>query len=198
MLSKPPPFTKSPSAPTRGSPCTQADPGTHDGVGLGTAGRGPRGPSIDGVEPGHTISTEGRSRVRMLLSFQRPSHLFGKGFPSQGRTRNRSRFRSGPTSIALHWPPHGRAGSRDTGIAASARGCAQLAARPERRRRALSDDLDRDRPVRGRSSKSSSTICCQVPSASRPSTIGIVSEGPISAARRWAWALVSWLRRLCS
>jgi hypothetical protein len=33
----------------------------------------------DGVEPGHTISTEGRSRVRMLLSFQRPSYLFREG-----------------------------------------------------------------------------------------------------------------------
>ena len=37
---------------------------------------------------------------------------------------------------------------------------------------------------RGRSSKSISTTCCQVPSASRPSTIGIVSDGPITAARR--------------
>jgi hypothetical protein len=52
--------------------------------------------------------------------------------------------------------------------------------------------------VRGRSSKSISTICCQVPSASVPSTSGIVSEGPISAARWWACELVSWLRRLCS
>jgi hypothetical protein len=51
--------------------------------------------------------------------------------------------------------------------------------------------------LRGRSSKSSSTSCCQVPSESWPSRTGIVSEGPIRAARRWAWALVSWLRRLC-
>src|SRR6516165_12308777 len=27
-------------------------------------------------------------RVRMLLSFQRPSHLFGKGIPSQGASEN--------------------------------------------------------------------------------------------------------------
>jgi hypothetical protein len=51
--------------------------------------------------------------------------------------------------------------------------------------------------LRARSSKSISTICCQVPSASSPSTSGIVSEAPITAARRWAWAFVSWLSRLC-
>ena len=45
--------------------------------------------------------------------------------------------------------------------------------------------------LRGRSSKSIRTTCCQVPSASSPSTSGIVSDGPITAARRWAWALVS-------
>jgi hypothetical protein len=37
----------------------------------------------DGFEPGHTPRPRDRSRVRMLLSFQRPSHLFRKGFPSQ-------------------------------------------------------------------------------------------------------------------
>jgi len=51
---------------------------------------------------------------------------------------------------------------------------------------------------RGRSSKSSRTICCQVPRPSSPPTIGIVSLGPTSAARKWLWALVSWLRSLCS
>ena len=51
---------------------------------------------------------------------------------------------------------------------------------------------------RGRSSKSMSTTCCQVPSASRPSMTGIVSDGPITAARRCACALLSWLRMLCS
>jgi hypothetical protein len=51
---------------------------------------------------------------------------------------------------------------------------------------------------RGRSSKSIRTTCCQVPSWRWPSTIGIVSEGPMTAALRWAWEFVSWLRRLCS
>ncbi len=51
---------------------------------------------------------------------------------------------------------------------------------------------------RGRSSKSISTSCCQVPSARRPSITGTCSEGPISVARWWACELVSWLSRLCS
>ena len=49
---------------------------------------------------------------------------------------------------------------------------------------------------RGRSSKSIRTSCCQVPSARRPPTTGIVSEGPIRVARWWAWELESWLSRL--
>ena len=52
--------------------------------------------------------------------------------------------------------------------------------------------------LRGRSSKSIRTSCCQVPSASSPPTTGIVSDGPMIAARMWAWEFVSWLRRLCS
>jgi hypothetical protein len=51
---------------------------------------------------------------------------------------------------------------------------------------------------RGRSSKSTRTTCCQVPSPSSPPTIGMVSLGPMRAARRWLWAFVSWLRTLCS
>ena len=47
-----------------------------DGVNLGTAVRdGPAsGPPGDGVEPGHTLRPRVGRRVRMLLSFQRPSH----------------------------------------------------------------------------------------------------------------------------
>src|SRR6266540_1383292 len=51
---------------------------------------------------------------------------------------------------------------------------------------------------RGRSSKSISTSCCQVPRASRPPITGTCSEAPISEARWWACELVSWLSRLCS
>jgi hypothetical protein len=46
----------------------------------------PEGPGDDGVEPGHTPrSGDSDRRVRMLLSFQRPSHLFGRGFLPVGR-----------------------------------------------------------------------------------------------------------------
>jgi hypothetical protein len=48
-----------------------------------------------------TLLGRGNDReVRMLLSFQRPSHLFKKGFPSQGRIQEPSGSRSGPVSIA--------------------------------------------------------------------------------------------------
>jgi hypothetical protein len=50
---------------------------------------------------------------------------------------------------------------------------------------------------RGRSSKSIKTTCCHVPSPSSPRTTGTDSDGPITAARRCACALVSWLRTLC-
>src|ERR1700693_67716 len=55
--------------------------GADDGVGLGAVDRLPPDGSktTTTVEPGHTISTEDRSRVHMLLSFQRPSHLYREG-----------------------------------------------------------------------------------------------------------------------
>ena len=57
---------------------------------------------------------------------------------------------------------------------------------------ASAEDLRRTtRRSRGRSSKSTSTSCCQVPVTSRPSRSGTVSEGPTIAARMWACELVS-------
>src|ERR1700733_4209071 len=54
----------------------------------GTADRRPtKDRSSDGVEPGHTPRPRVGRRVRMLLSFQRPSHLSGKGIPSPGASR---------------------------------------------------------------------------------------------------------------
>src|SRR5437588_12160082 len=64
-------------------------------------------PTSDGVEPRHTFSTEGRSRMRMLLSFQRPSHLFWEGGSFPAGAPKAIRPRSGSTSIA---PNRGRAG----------------------------------------------------------------------------------------
>ena len=45
--------------------------------------------------------------------------------------------------------------------------------------------------LRGRSSKSMHTTFCQTPSWSSPRWNGIVTEGPMSAARTWLWPLVS-------
>jgi hypothetical protein len=54
-----------------------------------------KGMSSDGVEPGHTPRPRGRPKVRMLLSFQRPSHLFWKGgsFPRGALSGDRIRLR---------------------------------------------------------------------------------------------------------
>jgi hypothetical protein len=147
-----------------------------DGVNLGTAVRiVPRtGRSGDGVEPGHTSRPKGRSRVRMLLSFQRPSHLFGRGFLSCG-ARPRATKQVAPERAAEY----------------SARSRARRSVCPELLARAYDTTWTVTLRVRGRSSKSISTTCCQVPSMRRPSTSGIVSDGPISAARKWAWAFVS-------
>ena len=54
----------------------------------------------DGVEPGHTPRPRVGRRVRMLLSFQRPSHLFKKGFLLRGTPGSRTGSRGGPMSIA--------------------------------------------------------------------------------------------------
>src|SRR4051812_26514705 len=59
-----------------------------------------------GVEPGRTPPTRLSRKVRMLLSFQRPSRPVGKGIPSKGRSpEDRSPrtevLRSGSRSLAL-------------------------------------------------------------------------------------------------
>ena len=69
------------------------DPGTQDGVSIwhrrrSLAREGPVDATASNLDT-HLDRGVGRS-VRMLLSFQRPSHLFGKGLPSPGRVRNRS------------------------------------------------------------------------------------------------------------
>jgi hypothetical protein len=171
----------------------------------------------------HSSTNIGR-RVRMLLSFQRPSHLCRKGLLLSGTPANRIGSRGRPMSIAperwvaklssciLTQPasraPLGRSNIAPAG-AESALGWsgarpATAAAPTSPHRQLLWPRPDQDRTVtvtvrcRGRLSKSTSTSCCQVPSARRPSISGIVSEGPISAARRCACALVSWFRRLCA
>ena len=123
-------------------------------------------------------------RVCMLLSFQRPSHLFQEGDPPQGRAR-------------VLEPVPGRTDEYSAQNRRRRKGDASRVGGP-----LVQDGQDRTWTLivrsRARSSKSMSTICCQTPRARRPSTTGIVSDGPISAARRWAWELESWLSRLCS
>jgi hypothetical protein len=138
-------------------------------------------------EPGRTdrnATALGRSRsVRMLLSFQRPWRLRSGGASSA--VAHSEPFPSGHWSVARpesrvqaprRLPPARR------GTVAVGAGYASTCTWTSRRR--------------GRSSKSISTSCCQVPSTSRPPTSGTLSDGPTNDARRCACALSSWLRTL--
>ena len=83
-----------------GARCTQGPPGARRGQSWHRRPSRPvMGRSSDGVEPGHTPRPRVGRRVRMLLSFQRPSHLFGRGSFS-GRARGPDGSRGGPLSIA--------------------------------------------------------------------------------------------------
>ena len=90
-----------PLRPHEGTRCTPTSPGTHDGVSIWhRRSKGPRGAGRATASNLDTLLDRGFGRrVRMLLSFQRPSHLFRKGIPSSGASRT-VRFRSGPVSIA--------------------------------------------------------------------------------------------------
>jgi hypothetical protein len=70
------------------------DSGVQDGVNLGTAVRMTqrvgRPAAVSNLD---TLLDRGIGReVRMLLSFQRPSHLFRKGLLLRGTPENQSRF----------------------------------------------------------------------------------------------------------
>ena len=95
------PFHKESSALTRGSPGTQRAPERGRGRSWRRRSRHPCGCAERRRTNLDTPSRpRGRSRVRMLLSFQRPSHLFRKVPPSQQAHPRTFRPRSGPTSIA--------------------------------------------------------------------------------------------------
>ena len=85
------------------SPMYTKGSGAQDGVNSGTAVRAAprRERPSGGVEPGHTSRPRDGRRVCMLLSFQRPSHLFWKGIFLRGAPGSLDRSRGGPTSIAL-------------------------------------------------------------------------------------------------
>ncbi len=76
------------ACPLGSGPCAIGGDGVHsappaqDGVNLISPPVARRTAASDGVEPGHTQSQPGVAEmVRMLLSFQRPPHLFGEVAP---------------------------------------------------------------------------------------------------------------------
>lgn len=91
-----------PLRPHEGIRCTPSGPGTHDGVSIWHRRRsltleGPVDATASNLD---TLLDRGIGRrVRMLLSFQRPSHLWGRGFLPTAHPEP-FRFRSGPLSIA--------------------------------------------------------------------------------------------------
>ena len=91
-----------PLRPHEGIRCTPTGPGTHDGVSIwhrrrSLALKGPVDATASNLD---TLLDRGIGRrVRMLLSFQRPSHLWGRGFLPTAHPEP-FRFRSGPLSIA--------------------------------------------------------------------------------------------------
>jgi hypothetical protein len=182
-------------APTTGAPSTRVGPRRKTGSILAPpskphppgeikdpsgaihARRIARDRSSDGVEPGHTTRPTDRSKSAHAVEFSKTVAPLLEGTPPQGHARfPNTGSRGGPTSIAL-----------GSGVIALA---IKLAPSPLVR---LGQDTTWTVIVRSRarSSKSISTICCQVPSVRRPSITGIVSDGPTSAARRWACELVS-------
>jgi hypothetical protein len=97
-----------PCVHTRGSDVHQRIPGHKTGFSIWHRRRssGPRGPADATASNLDTLLDRGFDRrVRMLLSFQRPSHLFGRGFLPRAHPRS-FRSQSGPVSIAPE-PPHG-------------------------------------------------------------------------------------------
>src|SRR5690242_30899 len=86
-----------PSRPHEGAPCTQGAPGRKTGsilappIEVGPAS-GPCRATASNLD---TLLDRGVGRrVRMLLSFQRPSHLFGRGAPSYRRVGTGTRSRA--------------------------------------------------------------------------------------------------------
>ena len=211
-----------PLRPHEGIRCTPRIPGRKTGFQSGTvvdrlAREGPVDATASNLDT-HLDRGVGR-RVRMLLSFQRPSHLFGKGIPPRGASETvpisertgeySARIATWGAAARRTARAHPRAMPRRTRRrrrrhvrGPRARRCGPGRRTPQNRTCTLPRPQDRTWTVtvrrRGRSSKSIRTTCCQVPSWRRPSTIGTVSDGPMTAARRWAWEFVSWLRRLCS
>src|SRR5437588_5691320 len=149
-------------------------------------------PASDGVEPGHTNSTEGSVEGAHAVEFSKTvAPLLGRWFLPGGRAEGH------PASERIdEYSAESRPGGCPRGDVPARRPAPKSVF--SRRADASATVAGGSGPyeitctvtvrLRGRSSKSISTICCQVPSARRPPTSGIVSDGPITAARRCAWA----------
>ena len=159
-----------PLRPHEGIRCTPPGPGTHDGVSIWHRRRsltleGPVDATASNLD---TLLDRGIGRrVRMLLSFQRPSHLWGRGFLPTAHPEP-FRFRSGPMSIAprtanlggLVAPnslchqsaPSGRAPTKGPGPSPSAGGdgCRSRSAPPAARSQASAGRRRRGSSPRGR------------------------------------------------
>jgi hypothetical protein len=176
--------------PHEGARCTQGAPGRRRGqswhrrpnVPANGVSQPKKGRSGDGVEPGHTTRPRNRSKSAHAVEFSKTVAPLRMGFPFQWGT-------SAGTDKPV--PP-------ERTEEYSARSWPRRSAVPPALAAVYEITWTVTVRLRGRSSKSISTTCCHVPSTSRPSRSGIDSDGPISAARRCAWAFVSWLRRLCS
>jgi hypothetical protein len=169
--------------PHKGARCTQGAPGRRRGQSWHRRPNRPANGSVGRRRRTWThISTEGSVKSAHAVEFSKTVAPLRKGFPVLwgASAGNQNRF---PPERAAEY---------------SARSRARRSVCPELLAEAYDTTWTVTVRVRGRSSKSISTTCCQVPSMRRPSTSGIVSDGPISAARKWAWAFVSWFRRLCS
>jgi hypothetical protein len=83
-----------PLRPHEGTRCTPSGPGTHDGVSIWHRRSKPvRAARATASNLDTHLDRGFGRRVRMLLSFQRPSHLFGRGFLPGGASE--TKFDSG-------------------------------------------------------------------------------------------------------
>jgi len=134
----------------------------------------------DGVEPGHTISIEVRSMSVHAVEFSKTAAPPREDCPLRSAPRPDRPILGQTAEYSARIRRRRLDFDLEAGPAPG--GCSAA----DQHRRSTSTVRSR-----GRSSKSSSTICCQVPSPRRPPITGIDTDGPITAARRCACALVS-------
>ena len=111
-----------PCAHTKGARCTRWAPGRKTGFNFWHRRRcDPEGCDGRRLRTWTHCSTEGTVESAHAVEFSKTVAPLRKGVPSRGRVRNRSRFRSGPVSIALARPRD--EAPRRGRIAVAGRGC---------------------------------------------------------------------------